>query len=305
MAAELHENDTMFSHREVPWHKKGVVVSEAPNAAEAIKLGGLDWHVSKLPVYCGGAVVPRRVGLVREDTQEVLSVVSEQYEVVQNIEAFDFIESLIGEELEFETAGSLFNGRKVFISTKWQKKWGVGDDEIDLYLLLSNAFTGIDSLKVAVTPVRVVCNNTLQAALRHCARVWSVNHYSTLNEKINEARNALRISTAYMERFVEFGNRAVDAKVGEGKVEELVDLMFPKRDVMSEVVVRHREGKIREFERYYDAADIRPYRGSVWGLVNAVADYEMHRKQSADALMNRTLRGEQKLLNQAISFLGT
>lgn len=304
MGDEIQENDNMFSHRVIPWHRKGVVVEDAPNAAEAIKLAGLDWKVLKEPVFCGGTPVPGRTGLMREDTKEVFGVVSERYEVVQNVDAFDFIETLVGEALTFETAGSLFNGRKVFISTKWNRKWNVADDDIDLYLLLSNAFTGIDSLKVAVTPVRVVCNNTLQAALGQCKRVWTVSHYPTLNERINEARNTLEISTAYMDRFVEFGNRAAETKIGDEKFDGLMDRMFPQSDSASELIKRHRQARIDDFnQKYYGAPDLKPYRGTMWGMINAVSDYEIHRKQSMVALVNRTLRGEQRLLNQAISYL--
>lgn len=300
---EMYANDKMFSLRQKPWHGKGVVVEDAPTAAEAIKLAGLDWRVNKLPIFCSSQQVKNRVGLVREDTNETLGVVTPKYEIAQNAAAFDFIEALIGEELRYETAGSIFNGRKIYITTKWQKRWTVADDDIDLYLLLSNSHTGTDALKVAVTPVRVVCNNTLQMALRSSRRTWAINHYSTMEQKIQEARTTLRLSTSYMDNFVEFGNRAADKLVSPNMTEAIVEELFPGTNGDSKTAKTRRENRINQLERCYNAPDLAAYRGTAWGILNAVADYETHRKQNWQTLMAKTMRGEQRLLNKTISFL--
>lgn len=307
MAHGFEEKDTMFSVRQVPWHQLGVVVQEAPNAKEAIRLAGLDWSVSKQPLICAGQVVPGRYGIVRETDNSCLGICGDWYNVIQNEFAFDFLENLVGEELRYETAGSIYNGRKIFITTKFRESWRIGDDDIDLYLLISNAHTGQDALRVAVTPVRVVCNNTLQAALGNAKRQWSMVHSENIAQKFEEARRTLQLTEIYMKNFVAFGNRAIDTTVSSSALEQISELLFPKpnENCKTQKGWTMREKKIDALWKCYDAADIRPYRDTAWGVINAVADYESHhRTKNLDVTMGRALTGEMRLLQTAMNFLG-
>lgn len=299
--------DTMFSVREVPWHRLGTVVETAPTAKEAIRLAGLDWRVSKEPLICCEKVVKDRFGLVRDVDSECLGICGEWYNIVQNCEAFDFLENLVGEELRYETAGSIFNGKKVFITTKFKEQWRIADDDVELYLLISNGHTGQDALKVAVTPVRVVCNNTLQAGFGQARRLWSMVHSDNISSKMQEAQRTLRLTENYMKSFVEIGNKSSEIPVSTGRFEELMDILFPKPS--DECKTKRgwtiRENKMNALWSCYNAEDIRQYHGTAWGIMNAVADYESHyRTKNLEVTMGHALNGDMKMLQKTVQFLG-
>lgn len=297
----------MFSVRKVPWHRIGTVVQDAPTAKEAIRLAGLDWTVSKQSLICSGKPVKGRYGLVRETDNECLGICGDWYNIVQNSNAFDFLENLVGEELHYETAGSIFGGKRVFITTKFREQWRIADDDIDLYLLISNGHTGADSLKVAVTPVRVVCNNTLQAGLGRAKSLWSMVHSDNLSENLEEARRTLELTEVYMQNFVELGNRAAETMVSSDRFEKLLKVIFPtpSKECKTKRGWTMRENRMDLFWDCYKSEDIRPYTGTAWGIMNAVADYESHlRSKTPDVVMGRVLDSNMKMLQQTVQFLG-
>lgn len=312
MAHGITHNDTMFSVREKPWHGLGRVIESAPNAEEAIRLAGLNWEVLRFPVWAktclsdendGFIRSDTREALVREDTNTILGIVSQNYRIFQNQELFNFADDLIGEEIKYDTGGSLFGGKRTFVSTKWQRRWSIVDDETELYLLLSNGHTGKDSFKVACTPVRVVCNNTLSLAIAGAKRCWSINHYRTIEGKFREARMTLRLASSYMENLVQYGESCAERQLTPESVEAFVDHLFPNSAFTRSRARENREKSIRQFEICYDAPDIRKYRGTAWGLLNAVSDYAYHRKQNHDQLLAKTIDCNVKLLDRAQYFL--
>ena len=295
--------------RQVPWFGIGTAVDEAPTSAEAMRLAGLDWEVRQKPVYCDGMRIPNRVGNVRvrvdREThaveKNVVGIVSPDYRPVQNREAFDFFDSLIGEEARYESAGCLGEGRQIFLTAKMERRWTVADDEIDTYLLLSNGHDGLHALRAAVTPIRVVCQNTLNLALAGAKRSWTMFHSRDIREKMREAQTALGLTAAYMDEFTRFGNRAVDTKVSAGKIEFLADVLFRPQE-MTEAAKKTMERKTAEFEACLNAPDVRPYAGTVWGVLNAVSDFETHRGQ-ASAVLNKVLNDRLSLSKKAFAFL--
>lgn len=309
MGKEVPHVETMFSARKVPWHGIGTVVEEAPTAEEAIKLAGLDWQVVQAPVFCGDFEAKDALGNIRErinpETGELekslLGIVSRDYHPVQNSEAFDFFDTLIGEEAHYETAGSLHHGKRIFLTAKMERRWTVGDDGIDTFLLLTNGHDGRHSLRAMVTPVRVVCQNTLNIAIKKVKRSWSIPHYRTIKDKIAEARQSLGLTVSYMDSFSEFGNRAIDTKVTPGVMEGLVDELFRNTPgyKTSEKTI---EKKISIFEDCLRAPDLRPYAGTMWGVLNAVSDYETHRGKQL-TVFKRVLNENMSKLSKAQKFL--
>ena len=171
MAANV---ESMFSVRVKPWHGIGTVVEECPCAGEAVRLAGLDWKVEQKDVYtAGGQLIPGYKANVRDSDQSVLGVVSDRYQVVQNEEAFAFTDELLGQGIRYETAGSLQGGRRTFILAKLPERFIIAGDEITPYFVIMNSHDGSCSIKAAMTPVRVVCQNTLNLALRTAKRTWT------------------------------------------------------------------------------------------------------------------------------------
>lgn len=168
MAANV---ETMFSTREKPWHGLGTIVAEAPDSGEALILAGLDWKVVQKKIYTGDRkLIHGYRANVRDTDGQLLGVVSDRYRVVQNEDAFAFTDALLGEGVRYETAGSLQSGRRVWMLAKLPNEYIILGEQVSPYLVFSNTHDGSGAIKVAMTPVRVVCSNTLNLALNTTKR---------------------------------------------------------------------------------------------------------------------------------------
>ena len=181
-----HNIETMFSVREKPWHfseTKEVtkLIQEAPTSADALRYAGLDWHVEPKPIYTetnglfGSAMtpIPGFVANTRDSDGAVLGVVTDAYKIVQNTDAFAFTDNIIGGDVRYETAGSLAGGKRIWLLARLPETEIVGD-KVEQYLVFTNTFDGSGSVRVSCTPIRVVCQNTLNVALSTAKRSWSI-----------------------------------------------------------------------------------------------------------------------------------
>lgn len=223
--------ETMFYVRETPWHGLGTMVLEAPTSAEALTLAGLDWNVIQRPIETeDGIPIPGFKANLRETDEKVLGVVTDRYKVVQNTDAFSFTDSLLGEGVTYETAGSLQEGRRTWLLAKLPQRYIISGDEITPYLVFMNSHDGTGSIKAAMTPIRVVCQNTLNLALSTAKRYWSTNHTGNIRGKMEDAKYTLLYADKYM---AELG-RTIDSlnrmKLSDKQVYEYIDALFPLLD---------------------------------------------------------------------------
>jgi phage/plasmid-like protein (TIGR03299 family) len=274
----------------------GVLTSE-----DAIREARLDWRVAQIPVYVAtnwAQPIPGYVANVREDTQEVLGIVGERYQVAQNKDVFAFADELIGTneaQYSFETAGSLFNGRRVFMLLNMPKGRIVGD-EYQPYLCLSNAHDGSSALQVFLTGIRVVCDNTLQAALNTAKRKISIRHLSSMETRKEEAIKTMGAASKYFHDLEVFASELAGKKVNIAKV---LDRLFPASEAMSTRQVKANL-EVKELIKtlFKQKDDLQNFKGTAWGAYQAIADYrsnaEPKRKTAtwADAKMSRFLDGD-------------
>ena len=165
--------ESMFSVREVPWHGLGTIVREAPSSEEAIRLAGLDWDVYPEEVYTkSGNKIPGAYANVRSNDGSALGIVGERYQIVQNSEAFNFTDELLGEGVKYETAGSLKDGKVIWLLAQLPEAYKILGDEVTPWVCFTNSFDGSGAIKVAMVSTRVVCNNTLNVALKNAKRTW-------------------------------------------------------------------------------------------------------------------------------------
>lgn len=189
MAANV---ETMFYTREKPWHGLGTMVAEAPTSRDALIYAGLNWHVLQKDVYTAdGRLIEGYKANTRNTDNSILGIVSDRYKVVQNEEAFQFTDDLLGEGVTYETAGSLQNGKKVWMLAKMPHRYIISGDEITPYLVVMNSHDGSSGIKVAMTPIRVVCQNTLNLALDNAKRIWTTKHTENVMSRVHEARETL------------------------------------------------------------------------------------------------------------------
>jgi len=271
MSAGLMEYDWMLSAKERPWHGIGTVVEEAPTSEDAIRIARLDWTVDQFPVFANGNAVDGYFANVRSDTNEALGVVRNRYKIVQNTEAFDFVDGIIQNkhlECRYETAGSLFNGRRIFLLVKLPNKDLLGD-QVENYLFFANSHDGSSALTAGITNVRVVCNNTLQMALNGAERIWRCRHTTNIEGKKQQAKEALGLAVRYMDKMGETAWEMASKKINE---EAFFRQLFEKNPTA--LSDKSKEETISRIHLIYNEKDdLQNFKGTAWGMYNAVADY--------------------------------
>ena len=277
MSHGIMENDTMFSGNGIrPWHGLGTVVDGCPTSADAIKLANLGWDVIQEPVYLkDGVEIPNLYANIRQDTKDVLGIVRDKYRIVQNVESFTFLDNIIkntkGIECRYETASSLFNGKRVFMLVRLPDVDLVGD-AVENYLFLSNSHDGSTGLMCGISNIRIVCNNTLQMAEKGATRMWKIRHTESIKGKQAEAEQALGLALNYNERIREDAERLATQKVNEEKFFKQLMKKLDLSDKSKEIVV------LSIGDLYKNKDDLQNFRGTKWGLYNAVADYVSNSK---------------------------
>ena len=270
--------ETMFYTREKPWHGLGTKVEDAPTSVDALRLAGLDWNVMQESIFTetGDAIAGYRVN-IRDRDRKVLGVVSDRYKIIQNREAFAFTDTLLGYGVRYETAGSLKEGKRVWLLARLPREYIIAEEQISPYLVFSNSHDGSGAVRVALTPIRVVCNNTLNLALATASRSWSMIHKGNVKDKMQEAKNTLFMAEAYMESLGEEFERLRWMKVTDSQVAEYVEKLLPLEKDVTETREKNTL-KLREdiLRRYYDAPDLRGVGNNAYRFINAVSDFATH-----------------------------
>jgi phage/plasmid-like protein (TIGR03299 family) len=279
MAHGITNTDSLMSVRRVPWHGLGVVLDRAPTSLdEALEAAGLTWSVAKQPLHRpDGRIVDGFTATVREDTDTVLGVVSDDYVVVQNRDCFAFLANLLGSELIFETAGSLWGGKQVFITTRLPEHLTVGGDEIDPYVVLSAWHTGTGAIRAMTTPVRAVCANTVRAALDKARAVYRVRHVGDPTGQLHEARAVLGLTVDYYRQFARFGDQLALAPMRERALGEVLAELYPHDTALGGRALRAR-ARAREsiLRTFADGDTVGNAPRSKWCAWNAIVEFHDH-----------------------------
>ena len=275
MAANV---ETMFYTREKPWHGLGTMVAEAPNSKDALRLAGLNWKVLQEPVYTENEeLIQGYKANVRDTDCKVLGVVTDRYKVIQNEEAFAFTDTLLGEGVRYETAGSLQEGRRVWMLARLPREFIIGGERISPYMVFSNTHDGSRAVKTALTPIRVVCNNTLNLALRTAKRSWSMIHTGDISGKIEEAKNTLLLADEYMTALGQEFEDLRKIKLSEKQVLDYIKILLPMEENYSLLQKRGVEKLRADMKmRYFDAPDLKDVGNNGYRFVNAVSDFATH-----------------------------
>ena len=302
-----HLVESMFSVRKLPWHGLGEVIEEAPTSGEAIRLAGLNWKVNQKPVIVDGETTDF-IANVRSDNKRVLGIVTDRYSVVQNNEAFAFTDALLGEGVRYETAGSLKSGKKIWLLARAPENRILGD-KIAPYLCFMNTHDGSSALRILLTPIRIVCNNTLNLALNNAKRTWSAIHVGSLQDKIETARTTLQLTHNYMDSLNEKAHLLSEKNISDADLNDLINELFPVPDKIS----KRQKTNIVEMRnelryRYQKAPDLKKHRGNAWGFMGAVSDFVTHvepRRETEtfkERRFERVVSGD-KILDEALKLV--
>ena len=270
------EVETMMYVREKPWHGLGTEVTEAPTSADALRFAGLDWQVNQEPVFNSrGGIVKGYKANVRDSDGSVLGIVGDRYKVVQNADAFKFTDDLIGGDVRYETAGSLRGGKQIWLLARLPER-RVAGDAVEPYLCFTNSHDGGSGVKVCMTPIRVVCNNTLNLALSSAKRIWSLRHTENVHERLEEARDCLFRADEYMDGLAEYADYAAYRHLADDEIRTVLDELFPVTEQTTEREKANIDKCKNEFWVCYFAPDIKKFRGTAWGAINAMSDMVTH-----------------------------
>lgn len=270
--------ETMFSTREKPWHGLGTIVMEAPTSETALELAGLDWNVVQREVYTDDNIhVPGYKVNVRDSDDTPLGIVTDKYKIVQNREAFKFTDDLLGEGVRYETAGALQDGRRVWILAKMPENYIIAGDKIEPYFLITNSHDGSSGIKACMTPIRVVCNNTLNLALNQAKRIWTTRHTENIRARMNEAQETLFMADSYMTALGKEIDGLCRIRISDQKVMQYMSEFFPVTEDMTDVQRKNNLKLLNNMKmRYFEAPDLLDVGKNGYRFINAVSDFATH-----------------------------
>lgn len=216
---------------------------------------------------------------------------------------------LLGEGVRYETAGALLDGRKVWILARMPREFIINGEQISPYLVFSNTHDGSGAIKVAVTPIRVVCNNTLNLALSTAKRSWSMVHTGDVQGKMEEAKQTLFMAEKYMSRLGREFENLRKIELTDRQVMDYIKLLLPYENEDNSLHVRN-INRLREDmqKRYFDAPDLKDVGNNAYRFVNAVSDFATHSepirrtKNFKENLFSRTVEGN-PLIDKAYQML--
>lgn len=221
--------------RQLPWHGLGQRLDRPATVAEALDMAGLGFQVEKRPVLMNLGTdaqpimrsVPDQFVNYRTDTGQPLGVVGKKYTICQNSAAFDFFDSIVGAgEAVIETAGVLGGGERTFVTAKMPAHIFVPGDDIEPYVILLNSHDGSGSIQALLSPVRIVCNNTMLMALGNCSNRVRISHTKTAESRLREAGKLMGLYDQFKVQMGEALTYMSKTKVQEAQVDAYIKTLF-------------------------------------------------------------------------------
>ena len=224
---------------------------------------------------------------------DILGVVGQRYKVVQNEQLFEFGDNLLHGGASWESAGSIKNGTIVFGSLVIPKEFTLdpqgANDKTTTYLLVHTSHDGSVSVQASITPVRVVCQNTLNLALGSVKQSFKLRHTQSVEGKIQIAREALDLTFKYMDNFEQEAKELFEKKVNDKKFYDVITAIYPKPDKDSKGSVKKWESKINLVnDIYFDSPTQQNIKGTAWGVLNALTErLDYFKQERKNNLENR------------------
>ena len=321
MAHELYlinGESSMAYTNETPWHGLGQQIEDGEPIEVWAKKAHLDWNIIETPVYFYGEnprttqrtlfptnhfrkPVPRKKALIRSDNSDFLSIVGEGYQTVQPMEILEFFRDLVATGgFKLSTAGSIFNGLKMWALAETGDPMNIAGDKVRQFLLLATSCDGTMANTGMFTTTRVVCNNTLSVSLRE-GESGRASKYVTMphSTKFDAAqmKQELGLGQQAFARFAESANEMTKYRLEDEVVAKLFAHLFAKKDESGLYIDAAPVKVVSNIINFYKngvGQDLPSTNGTLWGAVNAVTGYVDHirRARSSDSKMNNALFGE-------------
>ena len=288
---EIQNGKTSFaSFREPAWHGLGTVFTEEKTTLEMLDLANLsNWNVrlEDMPIPSHLTSDKEYQYVVRtnptDNTQsDVLGVVGERYHVLQNEDLFSFGDNILDGGGRWETAGSIKGGRVVFGALALERETvldpsGVAD-KVKTYLLINTSHDGSIAIQASITPVRVVCANTLNLALGSIKKKngikqsFKIRHTQTANGKVQIARETLGMANKYMDEFDLMAKAMIEKEVSAKSFYDIILSAYPKPEKDAKGAVKKWENKVDVINDIYTGEFNGMIAGNAWGAFNALTE---------------------------------
>jgi phage/plasmid-like protein (TIGR03299 family) len=318
MAHNLNFNEqtgrySFFSVQQKAWHGLGRIVEQYPTSEEAIRYAGLDYEVIKTSLYTRGTniienasgieitdnelQVPDYYANIRSDNNAVLGVVGKDYHIVQNRDAFAFFDAIVGggEGILYETAGALGNGERIFITAKLPDyiRVGNGDDVTEKYIFLTTSHDGSGSITAAFTPIRIVCQNTLNASLRNMSNVVRIKHTAGAKLRLENAHKVMGLANTLSNQLEDIFNGWAKVRVTDAEVCKLIQLaLCPNKETLDllkkgaedeiSTVFKNTVENAFAYAMISDSQQMDTTKGTLFGAYNAVTGYYQNVRKYKD-----------------------
>jgi len=284
-AIEEHDGIAFAAFRTEPaWHGLGTVFNEHYTTAQmldAAHLSGWNVRLEDIALPDGYRAVSDNFRVVRTNPvtaqNEVLAYVGDKYRTYQNEDLFSFGDNLLDGGAEWESAGSIRDGRVVFGSLKIDRTLVLdpkgANDVTESYILVTSSHDGSGSITALVTPVRVVCQNTLGIALKNAKQKFSARHTLSASTRVDDARNVLGLADAYFDKFDALAQELFQTEITNAQFDKIYEAIYPKPEADAKASLT-RWSKNFDLTRglYLSAPTNANITGTKWGALNALTE---------------------------------
>lgn len=304
------------NERKAYYETMGIKLDNIQTMESALKISGLDFEVEKRPLYYKSkenflAEMKDFVTTVRTDNLQPLGVVSPKYEILQNREAFEFLDSLCMQGAKFETAGLLRKNGAASYVTMSTEPISILGDEFDPYMMIMNSFDGGNAVRICLTTIRAICRNTAIMAMKKAVNKFSIQHSKLMNVKLEQAKEVLLANTHYLQELNKFAEEMAVKPFSQEAFEALCKKLYPVTDEQTPLVQVRNLGRIEQLLKAYREDDLQNFNDSAWKAIMAVSDAESHPLRVKNTTKNadsgtaefRAVMMGMPILNQAIAMI--
>lgn len=283
---------------ETPWHTYGTKFNKGFTSEEALEAAGLDYEVELQELSTPHVTCESHKAIVRTDNNTVLGVVGNNYEPLQNKDAFRFFDALVKDKTAlYETAGALKGGRQIWLLAKIQGQIDIlKNDPINKYFLLTNSHDGLRAVCGRVTPVRVVCDNTLTAAMgKRVKEEIRIVHRGNVANRLEFAGELLAKVGAFYDELSEVYRKFATVQMKDKQMrtyiaealrpyggvkteEEALEIARLQQEEGMSVRLQTEVNNVMTLVENGRGTDIKGVRGTLWGTYNAITEYVDHHK---------------------------
>ncbi len=290
---EMHDGEVAFALRGTPaWHNlANRIFSKDEEVSTQLMLDEAklsNWNVRLSPV---ADLIPESWNETSDsqlvlrnnpftNSTDVLSVVGGRYKVIQNEELFSFADNIVDGDsrVAWESAGSLKNGRVVFGSLTIPREMILdpqgANDKTQLYLIVWTSHDGSVAVQAAITPVRVVCQNTLNLAMRSAKQSFKIRHTQTAEGKIQVARETLGLTLGYFDEFEKQAQQLFTQSITDKQFADIVKTIYPKPEESASKLAKTKwDNKVVLLDDlYHNSPTNANIKGTKWGAFNALTE---------------------------------